>query len=439
MNADQLNQVCYRYHLVDKPWTLSAYESIGGYQVWRRLLKEKNPGAVLEEIKKSMLRGRGGAGFSSGIKWSFMNRDMPGQKYLICNSDEGEPGTCKDTNILLYNPHQVLEGIMITSYVIGATVCYNYLRGEFFRHWERMELACQEALSAGLMGQNIQGTGFDFQCYNLLGAGSFVVGEETAMMESIEGKQAMPRYKPPFPAAKGLYGQPTTIHNTETLASVPVILEKGADWFLQQGTEKSGGTKVFCVSGHVKTPRVFEIGLGLPFRDLLDMCGGMRSHPLKAVIPGGTSMKILTADEIMDLNMDYESLQSAGSSLGSGGVIVFDESTCMVRALHYILRFYRHESCGQCTPCREGVDWLDKILKRMITGHAKDGDVEAMLHIASQVEGKTICAFGEAFAWPVTSFIKKFKDEFDHYEHYKTSKVEKEYGVQAFAWETKDG
>ena len=429
-----MNQVCYRYLSVDMPWTLAAYESLGGYSAWRQLLKNRNPEKVLEEIKKSMLRGRGGAGFSAGLKWSFMNRDLPGQKYLICNSDEGEPGTCKDTNILLYNPHQVLEGIMITSYVIGATVCYNYLRGEFLYHWERMESACQEAVNAGLMGKDILSSGFDFQCYNLMGAGSYVVGEETAMMESIEGKQAMPRYKPPFPAARGLYGQPTTIHNTETLASVPVILEKGADWFLKQGTENSGGTKVFCVSGHIKEPKVFEVGLGLPFKKLLSMCGGMRSHPLKAVIPGGTSMKVLTADEIMHISMDYESLQSAGSALGSGGVIVLDQSTCMVRALHYILRFYRHESCGQCTPCREGVDWLDKILTRMIEGNAKEGDVDAMITIASQVEGKTICAFGEAFAWPVCSFIEKFKDEFTYYEAHKHSKVEKQFGVDAFAW-----
>ena len=434
----QHDQVCYRYKGLNQPWSLREYESIGGYQAWRRVLKEKNPKMVLDEIKKSMLRGRGGAGFSAGLKWSFMNRDVPGQKYLICNSDEGEPGTCKDTQILYYNPHQVLEGIMITSYVIGATVCYQYLRGEFEAHWLRLEAACQEATDAGLMGVNVLGSGFDITCYNLLGAGSYVVGEETAMMESIEGKKALPRYKPPFPAAKGLYGRPTTIHNTETLASVPVILEKGADWFLSQGTSQSGGTKIFCVSGHVKNPGVFEVGLGIPFRDLLSLCGGMRELPLKAVIPGGTSMRIIPADVAMDITMDYESLHDAGTALGSGGVIVMDQSTCMVRALHTVLRFYYDESCGQCTPCREGVDWLNKILTRILDGQAKEDDVDAMLRISEQVEGKTICAFGEAFAWPVSSFIKHFRSEFDYFQQYGHSMVERDFGMKAFSWETDD-
>ena len=435
----KINQVCYRYEGLDKPWSLAAYESIGGYRMWRQVLADENPAQVIEAIKESKLRGRGGAGFAAGIKWSFMQRDKPGDKYLVCNSDEGEPGTCKDTRILHDNPHQLLEGIMITAYTIGAHVAYNYLRGEFYYHAARLEEATAEAISAGYLGENILGSGFDLMIYHLLGAGSYIVGEETAMLESIEGKRAMPRYKPPFPAARGLYGQSTTINNTETLASVPVILEKGAQWFKDLGTELSGGTKIFCVSGHVKNPGVFEVGLGVPLETLIEMCGGMRSqHQLKAIIPGGTSMKVLPKSLLSGLTMDYESLAQAGSALGSGGLIVLDHTTCMVKCLWHIMRFYREESCGQCTPCREGVDWLNKILDRLVRGQGQISDVADMMRIAKEVQGKTICAFGEAFAWPCESFIEHFYDEFVYYATHGHSMVEKEYGTQAFSWESAD-
>ncbi len=436
-----INQVCYRYREQghEKPWTLKAYKSLGGYQAWKKVLDDKNPGAVIDTIKQSMLRGRGGAGFAAGLKWSFMRRDEPGQKYLVCNSDEGEPGTCKDTQILYYNPHQVIEGILICAYAIGATVAYNYMRGEFFHHWQHMEEACAEAIDAGYLGTNIRNSGFDLKCYNLLGAGSYIVGEETAMLESIEGKRAMPRYKPPFPAARGLYTRPTTINNTETLASVPLIIDKGAEWFRNLGTEKSGGTKIFCVSGHVNQPTVLEMGCGTPLTEIIELAGGLRQgRSLKAIIPGGTSMKVLPAHLIKDLCMDFESLQSVGSALGSGGIIVLDDSACMVKTLAHIMHFYNQESCGQCTPCREGVDWLNKILARLIAGQGHKDDIAHMEKISAEVQGKTICAFGEAFAWPCESFINHFRDEFEYYAQHGHSLVEKQFGQAAFSWEQHD-
>lgn len=410
-----LNQVCFRTLDLNNSWTLDTYKSVGGYSSWQRILNEKiPPEVIIEEVKKSALRGRGGAGFPTGLKWSFMPRNMPGQKYVVCNSDEGEPGTCKDRDILRFNPHQLIEGMMIAGYSIGATVGYNYLRGEFWEPFERCEGALKEAYAAGLLGKNILGSGFDFDLYNHLGAGAYICGEETALLNSLEGKKGLPRFKPPFPANFGLYGQPTTINNTETFASVPLIMEKGAEWFLNLGKPNNGGTKIFSVSGHVKKPGNFEVPLGLPFRELLSLAGGMRDgRRIKAVIPGGSSMNVLPGDVMMELTMDYDSIQKAGSGLGSGAVIIMDETTCMVDALLRISEFYYEESCGQCTPCREGTGWMARMLHRIKDGHGLPGDVEKLKNVADNIEGRTICALGEAAAWPVQSFIKHFGHEFE--------------------------
>jgi len=414
------NEVCFRTLHLDKPWTLATYESIGGYQQLKKIIQEKiPPEKVVEIVKTSALRGRGGAGFPSGLKWSFIKRDMPGQKYLLCNADEGEPGTCKDRDILRFNPHQLIEGMAIGAYAMGTTVGYNYMRGEFWEPYLRFEAALDEARRAGYIGKNILGSGFDFELYSTLGAGAYICGEETALMESLEGKKGMPRFKPPFPAVRGLYNKPTTINNVETFASVPVIMEKGAEWFLNLGKPNNGGTKIFSVTGHVNKPGNYEIPLGTPFRDLLEMAGGMRhGRKLKAVIPGGTSMPILPADIMMNLDMDFDSIQKAGSGLGSGAVIVMDESVCMVRMLERISHFYMEESCGQCTPCREGTGWLYRLVHRIEHGDGTREDIETLKRAAKNIEGRTICAFGEAAAWPVGGMLKHFYDEFVfHVEH----------------------
>lgn len=421
----ELNQVCYRtLHLPDS-WSLSAYESVGGYSSLRKILKEKTEAQfIIDELKKSCLRGRGGAGFPTGLKWSFMNRNSPIQKYVVCNSDEGEPGTCKDRDILALNPHQLIEGMAIAGYTMGATVGYNYIRGEFWLPFERMETALKEAYKAGLLGKNILGSGIDFDLYNHLGAGAYICGEETSLLNSLEGKKGLPRFKPPFPANFGLYGKPTTINNTETFASVPVILEKGADWFLELGKPNNGGTKCFSVSGHVNKPGNFEIPLGTPFKTLLELAGGVtKNRKIKAVIPGGSSMPVLPGDVMLELDMDYDSIQKAGSGLGSGAVIIMDESTCMVSMLYRIAEFYMDESCGQCTPCREGTGWMTRLLHRIIEGHGEPGDIEKLVNVANNIEGRTICALGEAAAWPVQSFVKHFYHEFDYFIKHKRSIV----------------
>ena len=419
----ELNQVCYRtLHLPD-PWSLKAYQSIGGYSAWRRILQEQTPPQdIINELKTSALRGRGGAGFPTGLKWSFMNRNSPVQKYVVCNSDEGEPGTCKDREILRNNPHQIIEGMAIAGYVMGASVGYNYIRGEFWEPFQRTEAALKEAYAAGFLGKNILDSKFDFDLYNHLGAGAYICGEETALLNSLEGKKGQPRFKPPFPANYGLYGMPTTINNTETFASVPVIMEKGGEWFLKLGKPNNGGTKCFSVSGHVNHPKNIEIPLGTPFKTLLELAGGMQGgRRLKAVIPGGTSMPVLPGDVMMTLDMDYDSIQKAGSGLGSGAVIIMDETTCMVDALYRISEFYMDESCGQCTPCREGTGWLVRLLHRIKEGHGEPGDVEKLLNVANNIEGRTICALGEAAAWPVQSFIKHFYHEFEYFIKHKIS------------------
>jgi NADH-quinone oxidoreductase subunit F len=414
------NEVCFRTLGLDKPWTLATYQSAGGYEQLKKILSEKiPPEKIIDAVKASALRGRGGAGFPSGLKWSFVKRDLPGQKYLLCNSDEGEPGTCKDRDILLFNPHQLIEGMAIGAYVMGTTVGYNYIRGEYWEPYERFQAALDEARSAGLIGKNILGSGFDFELYAHLGAGAYICGEETALMESLEGKRGYPRFKPPFPASKGLYGKPTTINNTETFASIPVIVEKGAEWFLNLGKPNNGGCKIFSVTGCVTKPGNFEVPLGTSFKDLLAMAGGLpEGRRLKAVIPGGSSMPILPADIMMSLDMDFDSLQKAGSGLGSGAVIVLDDSVCIVKLLQRISKFYMHESCGQCTPCREGTGWLYRLTRDIEAGKATMADLETLKRAAKNIEGRTICAFGEAAAWPVGGCLKHFYDEFVyHIEH----------------------
>ena len=408
-------RVCLPEPGLERPWTLAAYESTGGYAAWRKILAEKiPPGDIVNEIKASGLRGRGGAGFPTGLKWSFMPRNTPDQKYIVCNSDEGEPGTFKDRDILRFNPHSLIEGMAISGYAMGATIGYNYIRGEFYEPYERFELALQEVRDAGLLGSNILSSGVDFELHSHLGAGAYICGEETGLLESLEGKSGQPRFKPPFPAQYGAFGRPTTVNNTETLASVPRIMREGADWFVNLGPKNNAGTKIFSVSGHVSKPGNYEVPLGIPFRELLEMSGGMlNGKKLKAVIPGGSSVPVLPAELIIDCNMDYDSLESAGSMLGAGSVIVMDESTCMVEMLERIAYFYWEESCGQCTPCREGTGWLYRILRRIRSGRARLEEVDQLVDVANRIEGRTICALGDAAAWPVQSFIKHFRHEFE--------------------------
>jgi len=409
-----INAVCYRTLGHPEPWSLETYRRVGGYAIWSKILREKpTPESLIEEIKASGLRGRGGAGFPTALKLGFIPRNKPGQKYLICNSDEGEPGTCKDRDILRYNPHQLLEGMAIAAYITGATVGYNYIRGEFWEPFERMEAALAEAHAAGLLGVNIQNTGIDVTIHNVLGYGAYICGEETALMESLEGKKGLPRFKPPFPANVGLYGKPTNINNTESLASLPVILEKGGAWFQGLGKPNNGGTKIFSVTGHVNQPGNYEVPLGTPFKTLLEMAGGVRhGHQLRAVIPGGSSVPVLPSSVILGCDMDYDALAKAGSMLGAGSVIVMDETTCMVRVLARLSHFYYEESCGQCTPCREGTGWLAKIVHRIEHGQGRMEDLAELDRIAGNIMGRTICALGDAAAMPVQSFLKHFREEF---------------------------
>ena len=415
--APQEHSVVYTTLHFDKPWSYDNYLKTGGYSALRRILAEKiAPADVVEMVKQSGLRGRGGAGFPTGLKWSFMPKGGDVQKYILCNSDESEPGTAKDRDILRYNPHAVIEGMAIACYATGSTVAYNYLRGEFHHEpFEHLESALAEAYEHGWLGKNILGSGVDVEMYNVLGAGAYICGEETALMESLEGKKGQPRYKPPFPANFGLYGKPTTINNTETYASVPAIIRNGAEWFLNLGKPNNGGAKVFSVSGHVAKPGNYEIRLGTSFADLLEMAGGVRNgNKLKGVIPGGSSMPVLPGDTMMSLTMDYDALQKAGSGLGSGAVIVMDETTCMVRACQRISRFYFKESCGQCTPCREGTGWMYRVLTRIVDKQATLEDLHMLRAAAGQIEGHTICAFGEAAAWPVQGFLRHFWAEFEY-------------------------
>jgi NADH-quinone oxidoreductase subunit F len=410
-------------------WRLKDYESRGGYQALRKVLgcdggPGMTPDEVIAEVKLSALRGRGGAGFPTGLKWSFMPRAFPIQKYLVCNSDEGEPGTCKDRDILAYNPHIVIEGMAIASYAMGITAGYNYIHGEIFEIYERFEEALAEARAAGYLGEKVLGSNFNFQLHAFHGFGAYICGEETALIESLEGKKGQPRFKPPFPASFGLYGRPTTINNTETLAAVPWIIRHGGKAFLECGKPNNGGTKIFSVVGDVEHPGNFEVPMGMPFSELLALAGGVRKgRQLKAVIPGGSSAPVLPGQTMMDLTMDYDAIAKAGSMLGSGAVIVMDDSRCMVKSLLRLSYFYQHESCGQCTPCREGTGWLWRMVDRIEHGHGKMADLELLNSVSDNIQGRTICALGDAAAMPVRAMIKHFGDEFAYHVDHKTCMV----------------
>ena len=431
--APQEHNVVFTTLHFDKPWALDSYVQVGGYEAWKKILAEKpDPATLIDELKKSNLRGRGGAGFPTGMKWSFMPKgDM--QKYMLCNADESEPGTCKDRDILRYNPHAVIEGIAIGCYITGSTVGYAYLRGEFHHEpFEHLEEALAEAYAAGLLGKNVQGSGVDADIYAALGAGAYICGEETALMESLEGKKGQPRFKPPFPAAFGIYGKPTTINNVETFASVPSILHKGADWFLAQSKTKNGGPKVFSVSGCVQRGGNFEVPLGTTFDELLEMAGGLYpGRTLKAAIPGGVSMPVLKAEQLQGLQMDYDTLRALGTGLGSGAIVVLDDTVCTVKFTRRISQFFHRESCGQCTPCREGTGWMHRVLDRIVAGGGTMDDLHRLKAIAGQIEGHTICAFGEAASWPIQGFLRQFWHEFEYYIEHGHSIVDDRLGVAA--------
>jgi NADH-quinone oxidoreductase subunit F len=408
-------------------WRLKDYEARGGYQAIRKILAGEGgmtPDQVVAEVKGSGLRGRGGAGFPTGLKWSFMPRQFPGQKYLVCNSDEGEPGTCKDRDILAFNPHIVIEGMIIAAYAMGISVGYNYIHGEIFELYDRFEEALEEARAAGYLGDNILGSSYSFQLHGFHGFGAYICGEETALLESLEGKKGQPRFKPPFPASFGIYGKPTTINNTETFAAVPWIIRNGGQAYLECGKPNNGGTKIYSVVGDVNKPGNYEIPMGTPFSTLLELAGGVRAgRKLKAVIPGGSSAPVLPASIMMELTMDYDSIAKAGSMLGSGAVIVMDDSRCMVESLLRLSYFYQHESCGQCTPCREGTGWLWRMVDRIEHGHGKMEDIELLNSVADNIQGRTICALGDAAAMPVRAMIKHFRSEFVHHIEHKTCQV----------------
>ena len=414
----RINELCYSTLSNDKPNTFETYVDQGGYSTWKKIVSSSmSKKEIIELVLKSGLRGRGGAGFPTGRKWSFINQDSEDIKYLVCNADESEPGTCKDRDILRYNPHALIEGMLIASYAIGAEVAYCYLRGEFIDDvYSTFKTALNDAYDNKLIGKNILNSNINIELHDLIGAGAYIVGEETAMLESIEGKKGFPRFKPPFPAVKGLFGRPTIINNVETLASIPKIIENGPEWFNSVGTKDSPGFKCFSVSGHVNKPGNYEIPLGTPFKKLLDLAGGMKNgKKIKAVIPGGSSVPVVPGEIMLETNMDYESITKAGSLLGSGAVIIMDEDTNMVEVIHRIARFYYSESCGQCTPCREGTGWMYKIIDKILKGNGTLEDLKTLESIPNMISGSTICALGDAAAMPVESFIKNYKEEFLKY------------------------
>jgi NADH-quinone oxidoreductase subunit F len=394
--------------------SITTYLKLGGYAALKKALAMP-PEEVIKEVKASGLRGRGGAGFPTGVKWGFVPKDSPKPKYLICNADESEPGTFKDREIIHTDPHMLIEGIIISSYAIGCNTAYIYIRGEFWLEAQMLQQAIDEARRKGYLGANILTTGYDLEIYVHRGAGAYICGEETALIESLEGKRGQPRLKPPFPAVVGVFGCPTVVNNVETLACVPHILERGAAWFAGIGTERSTGTKLFSVSGHVNRPGVYEIPLGTPFREIIeDLCGGVSgSGTLKAFIPGGSSAPIMPASKI-DTPADFEAVAAAGSMLGSGGLIVMDDTVDMVWALENLMVFYSHESCGQCTPCREGSDWALDVVRRIRRGYGRPEDLETLQRIARYASrGMTICPLGDAFCEPIRSFLEHFGDEFE--------------------------
>ena len=415
--------------LTGSNWRLQDYQARGGYQALRKVLGKDGgegmtPDQVIATVKESGLRGRGGAGFPTGLKWSFMPRQFAGPKFLMCNSDEGEPGTCKDREILQFNPHIVIEGMLIAAYAMNIGTGYNYIHGEIFQIYERFEEALAEARAAGLLGDNVLGSGFSFQLHAFHGFGAYVCGEETALLESVEGKKGQPRFKPPFPPSYGLYGKPTNINNTETFSAVPWIINHGGKAYLECGKPNNGGTKIYSVSGDVELPGNYEIPMGTPFSKLLELAGGVRKgRQLKAVIPGGSSTPILPGSIMMDCTMDYDSIAKAGSMLGSGALIVLDDSRCMVKSLQRLSYFYMHESCGQCTPCREGTGWMYRVVERIENGQGRPSDMDLLDNVAEDIMGRTICALGDAAAMPVRAMLKHFRPEFEYHVEHKTCMV----------------
>jgi NADH-quinone oxidoreductase subunit F len=396
-------------------FTLDAYLKRNGYSALKKALG-MTPDAIIDAVKTSGLRGRGGAGFPTGLKWQFVDKKSPKPKYICCNADESEPGTFKDHVLMERNPHLLFEGCLIGCFAIGAKVAYIYIRGEFYHVQEVLEAELAKARAAGYIGKNIQGTGFDCEIYVHRGAGAYEAGEETALIESLEGKRAQPRLKPPFPAVSGLYNCPTAVNNVETLCNVPLIIEHGAEWFAKIGPEKNGGPKLFCISGHVKRPGTYEASMDVSLKELIygeQFGGGIRGgHALKCVIPGGSSVPVLLPHEI-DVPASFDGIQKAGSLLGSAGIIVMDETTCMVWAAENLLHFYEHESCGKCTPCREGGAWLHQILGKIERGEGQMKDLDLLLSVSNNIMGKTLCAFGDAAATPVLSTIKQFRAEYE--------------------------
>jgi NADH-quinone oxidoreductase subunit F len=422
----KLFPLCLATKDLNHPASIKTYFSIGGYEALKKILTDKiSPSDLLEEIKLSGLRGRGGAGFPTGLKWSFMPKNAKGEKYLVCNSDEGEPGTFKDRDIIRYNPHQIIEGMIIGAYIMDATVGFNYIHGEIWNEYLSFGEALNQARQAGLLGKNILNSDFSFELHAVHGYGAYICGEETALIESIEGKKGQPRFKPPFPATYGIYGKPTCVNNTETFASIPWIIRHGGQAFNDLGVANSGGTKIFSVSGHISNPGNYEIQMGMPFSELLDLAGGVwKGHKLKAVIPGGPSTALVPAHTIMQATMDYDGLSKIGSSLGAGSMIVMDETTCMVNTLKRLSYFFYEESCGQCTPCREGTGWVYRIVKRIVDGQGRLDDLNLLKDVSQKISGRTICALGDAAAVPVLSFIKHFEVEFEYFIRHGKSMIE---------------
>lgn len=407
-------KVLTRHINIPESQKIDYYEKTGGYKSWRKVLKEMTPDQVIDLVKASHLRGRGGAGFSTGMKWGFVPKNTEKPHYILNNADESEPGTFKDRLLINGMPHSTIEGTMIGAYAIRANVSYIYIRGEFVKETRILEKAIREAYDKGYLGKNILGSGYDLDMYVHRGAGAYICGEETGLIESLEGKRGWPRIKPPFPAIEGVFRCPTIVNNVETLACVPYIIERGVDWFKSIGPETGPGPKLFCLSGHVKKPGVYELPMGVSLHDLIYEYGGgiLNDKKLKAVIPGGSSVPVLTADEI-NVSMDFDSLAKVGSMLGSAGTIVMDEDTDMVDAILNLTHFYRHESCGQCTPCREGTNWAERLLKKINNGEGTMKDIDLLVEVADHIISRTICPLGDAAAMPIQSFVKKFRHEFE--------------------------
>jgi len=422
------NEVCYRTLGLDRSWSIETYMSVGGYEAWKKILAgQLTPDQVIDEVKKSGLRGRGGAGFPAGLKWTFMPRNAPGQKYMVCNSDESEPGTCKDRDIIRNDPQKLIEGALIAGFAMGAHVAYIYIRGEFYNEAVRLEAAIAEAYDAGLLGKNAAKSGWDFDLYVHRGAGAYICGEETAQLESLEGKKGQPRNKPPFPPVAGLYGMPTTINNVETISVVPTIMRRGATWFAGIGRPKNRGTKVFCLTGHVNTMCNVEEAMSIPMKELIEKHGGgVRGgwDNLLAVIPGGASCPLLPKEICENVLMDFDALREVQSGLGTAALIVMDKSTDIVKAITRLSRFYAHESCGQCTPCREGTGWMYRIMQRMDKGVAEVKEIDMLLDIGTEIEGRSICAHGDASTWPIKGLFRHFRPQVEQrLLDYRKSKV----------------